>query len=282
LIDVVLDIIRAEEQLIISALKERFSESKISIVNLREVAPKIGSNDYMASIAIIRPISMLNAAYAAALYEAKGSLVINSSETIIFSGDKVLTYTRLAAHKLPLPPTLIAFAHNTARTALRELGVPLVVKPPLGSWGRLVTRIRSARELEYVLAHREAMRTPHQKIIIMQKYVDTGNKDIRCIVIEEELVGCIERRAKQREWRSNVALGADTKPYKPTNEVEDLSLRAAAAVKGFFVSVDLFQTKDGLLVNEVNAVPEFKGFMRATGINPARILVEKLYQMYKK
>lgn len=282
MIDVVVDIVRIEEQLIMSALGEKFHRKSINMVNIRERGAKIGQNKYTAQIAIIRPISMLNAAYAAALYELRGSFVINSSEAIIFSGDKVLAYTRLASHKLPLPVTFVAFTRNAARSVFEKLGAPLVVKPPLGSWGRLVTRVRDANELEYVLAHREAMRTPHQRVFIIQEYIETGSRDIRCLVIKDELIGCIERKAKQKEWRSNVALGADTKPYKPTEEIEDLSIRAAAAVKGFFVSIDLFETRNGFLVNEVNAVPEFKGFIRATGLNPAKILAEKIYQAYKK
>lgn len=273
LIDVVIDVARLEERLIVSALREAVEE--VRVVNASKT-PLILGNGGEAEAAVIRTISMVRALYAASAYEAMGSFTVNAAEAIMYSGDKVLAYTRLASHKLPLPQTVLALGKDAALEAAASLGYPVVMKPPIGSWGRLVARARNPDELVALLAHREEARTPHQRATILQEYINSGSRDIRCIVIGDEVLGCIERRARKGEWRSNVALGAETRTYPVNPELEDLVLRAATAVKGFFVSIDLFETRDGFLVNEVNAVPEFKGFMRATGLNPAKVLAKKL------
>ena len=280
MISLVIDIARAEEKLLLSSLREKFGE--VRVVDVRYTPLRLSGNGDPVGIAVIRPISMVKALYSASIYEALGATTINSSETIMYSGDKVLSYTRLASYKLPVPRTIIALSKESALRAGEELGYPLVVKPPLGSWGRLVAKARDERELATLIAHREEASTPHQRASIIQELIDTRGRDIRCLVVGGETLGCIERVAKNGEWRSNVALGAETRPYPLSGELDDLAVRAAMAVKGFFVSVDLFDTPDGFLVNEVNAVPEFKGFMRATGINPAPVVANKLYEYYKK
>ncbi len=280
MLGLVIDVARVEERLILSALREKFGQ--VHVIDVGSEPIGLGKAEAELGLAVIRPISMLRALYSASFLEALGVHCINSSETIMYSGDKILSYTRLVANKLPVPRTVLAFTRGAALSAGNELGYPLVVKPPLGSWGRLVTRARTPMELEVFLAHREAAKTPHQRIVVMQEHVETEGRDIRCLVVGDEVLGCIERVARNGEWRSNVALGAETKPYKASGELEDLALRAAMSVKGFFVSIDLFETSNGFLVNEVNAVPEFKGFMRATGINPATVLAEKLYREYRK
>lgn len=280
MIGLVVDVVRVEERLLLSALREKFREVKV--IDVGSEALSISGNGNGFDLVVVRPISMLRALYIASIYEARGVPSINASETIMYSGDKVLSYTRLASHKLPLPRTMLAFSKEAALSAASKLGYPVVIKPPLGSWGRLVTRARTPQELSVFIAHREASRASHKRVVVMQEHVETRGRDIRCLVVDGDTLGCVERIAKNGEWRSNVALGAETRPYPVSEQLEDLVARAAHAVKGFFVSIDLFYTPSGFLVNEVNAVPEFKGFMRATGINPARVVAERLYNHYKK
>jgi len=277
-LDLVVDVPRLEERLIRRELAEWAS---VETVNLRREPLPYGGLE--ADAAVIRPISMYQAAYAAAAYEASGATAVNTSQTIILAGDKALTYARLAAAGLPTPMTVLAATPEAALGAAEKLGYPLVLKSPVGSWGRLVARARSREKLSQLAELRAALPCTPQRTMLIQPLLDTNGADIRCVVVAGELLGCIKRTAaKKGEWRSNVALGAAVEPHSPDGELEELMLRAAEAVKGFFVSIDVFETRQGYLVNEVNGVPEFKGFMKATGRNPAKALSKALHNLLKK
>ncbi len=272
-VDLVVDVVRLEERLIREALSRW---ARVRLVDLdRDPVPIGGAS---ADAAVIRPISMYRAAYAAGSYEASRVFTVNSSEAIIYSGDKMLTYTRMRAHRVPVPKAYYAATPEAAGKAASELGYPVVVKAPVGSWGRLVSRARSPEKLEQIARLRQALPCSQQHAMIVQEYLELGGADIRCVVVYDRVLGCIVRRARRGEWRSNVALGASVEPLEHDEELEELALRAARALGGFFVSVDIFETKTrGYVVNEVNGVPEFKGFMRATGVNPAEELSSALH-----
>jgi glutamate--LysW ligase ArgX len=278
-VGVAVDIARVEEKLIVEELRDKLGDP-VLIDTRNEPIPL--EAPFSLDAVVVRTISMYRGLYVSAVFGANGVFVVNPWETIIVSGDKILAYARLTEKKVPVPATVIAASKEAALRAAREKGFPIILKSPIGSWGRLVSKTRSEEELRVIVEHREALPCSQQKTMIIQDYVDTGAKDIRCIVIGDELLGCIERIASKGEWRSNVALGAKTRPRSTDPELEDIALRAAEAVKGFFVSIDIFETGNGYLVNEVNATPEFKGFMRATGLNPARKLAEKIAETLHK
>ncbi len=231
-------------------------------------------------VAVVRPLSMYLAAYASALAEAWGLPTVNPSEAILYSGDKLLAYSRLASHGIPIPPT--GFLAGGAESLGLDESVEYVLKPPVGSWGRLVSRVHGLGEARLHAALRARLPCMVQRVSIVQEYVVGGERDYRCLVVGGEGLGCIVRSSSVGEWRSNVALGASVEPVGDSGllgELLEASIRAAEAVGGVFVSVDLFYSEgDGVLVNEVNGVPEFKGFYRAYGgrVDPALRLSEWL------
>lgn len=266
------DVMRLEERMILEALRGRF---RVELVDAKSAPLEFGGEGPEA--ALIRPISMYRALYSAAALESRGAFTVNSSTTLAVAGDKLLAYSRLTAAGIPVPRTLYASTPEAALEAAGRLGYPVVVKPPVGSWGRLVVRARDPGFLESVAAHRLEMPCSQLQAMIVQEHVDTGGSDIRCITVAGETVGCVRRVAGRGEWRSNVALGARTEPLRVDGELAELAVKAAGAVGGFFVSIDIFEDKRrGYLVNEVNGVPEFKGFYSATGLNPAVRLAEAL------
>ncbi|AEM38625.1 lysine biosynthesis enzyme LysX [Pyrolobus fumarii 1A] len=273
------DYLRQEEKLVIEALREVGLEVKMLPVT--EKPFHIGGEPDI-DLVVVRTTSMFNGLYTAAAYESMGIRSINQSRTILYSGDKALTYSLLARAKIPTPDTYIALGSRAVFEAAKLLGYPLVDKPPIGSWGRLVSLIYDDFNLVTVVEHREALCNRQMRIHVMQEYVETGNKDIRCLVLGGELLGCIYRIAREGEWRSNVALGGHTEVVDVTPDLENLVLRAAAVVEGDFVSIDVFEHPEkGYVVNEVNGIPEFKGFMRATGVNVARKLAEYVKSLVK-
>ena len=274
-IHLVSSISRIEETLIEKALS---SWARVTRVNPKTRVFKVKGET--ADAAVIRSISLYESIYTAAIYESSHVYTVNNSNTLLLAGDKILAYTTLAKAGLPMPETLYIPASNKEPTL--NIDYPIVTKPPIGSWGRLVSKPRNPRELETILELRNNIPCTPQRNLIAQEYIQTHG-DIRCITINNNLVGCIKRKPVKGDWRANIALGGHSTPLKPDPTIEETAVKAAEAVGGYFTSIDLFETRDrGILVNEVNGVPEFKGFLKATNKNPAETLSQELKQTLKK
>jgi len=273
------DLPRVEEKLIIKSLESHGLET-VPVNVTKEPLPLQGIEEH---VPIVRAVSMFRSTYTSAVLEANGMKPINSAYTIMFSGDKVLTYSALASHGIPIPKTVIALNGDSTEKAYASVGFPLVDKPPIGSWGRLVSLVRDWHEAKIVIEHRSMMNSPQMKVHIVQEYVKMPeNRDIRCFVIGGNCLGCIYRVPSEGEWRSNVALGGKVRALKDSTEPCELAVKAAEALKGEVVSIDIFEGKEGYLVNEVNGVPEFKGFMKATGINVGDEIAKYVYERVKR
>ncbi len=266
---------RLEEKLIHKALSDR--GIRVGILNVTSI-PLPLNGVRAAEISLIRTIGMFRGVRAAAVLESMGVHTINSSSTILRCGDKVLTYSILHGAGLPIPRSLLALGREAVLRAHAQFSGPAVDKPPLGSWGRMVSLVRSTEMASQIAEARELMPSSVRGHII-QEYVETGGRDVRCLVLGDRLLGCMERSAA-RGWKSNVALGGKVRALEVTDEMEELSLRAARAVEGEFVAIDLLSNGE-LLVNEVNGIPEFKGFMRATGIDVAGELASHVREVLR-
>ena len=277
----VYDIARVEEKLILKAFRR--AGLKTIALHARTTVFYLGGRGQTVPITLVRAVGMYRALHLAALAEASGSLAINGSTAIMLAGDKLLGAAALLRGGIRVPETLAAFSLEGALEALRVVGYPAVIKSPIGGWGRLVTRVRDPEEARSILEHREQMSSPLLRTYLVQEYLDTGGRDLRCIVLGDELLGCVERRASNGEWRSNLALGGEAKPCPADPELEDLAVRAAQALGLRFAGLDVFEDGErGYLVNEANAVPEFKGFASATGIDVASRLAEHVKALVKR
>lgn len=279
-VELLYDTPRLEEKLMIEGLRSRGIAVALTNVNTKPLL--IG--EVSADIALVRVMSMQKALYSAAIREAVGSKTINSSYTLMLCGDKILTLSRLKAMGLKVPRSMVVMGSESAEIAYRQFPKPFVDKPPIGSWGRLVTLVNDPATWRSVLEHRQMMQSQQLRTHIVQEYIKSGGKDIRTIVIGGEIVGAITRKSVGDEWRTNVALGGKTEPFRVNGEIAELSLKAAKVVGGEFISVDILENMDTgeLYLNEVNGVPEFKGFMEATNINVAEELVKFIVSVMKR
>ncbi|QGR19492.1 lysine biosynthesis protein LysX [Stygiolobus azoricus] len=277
----IVDIIRQEEKLIAKALDEKQVPYDIINVGQEPIPFNKGLGRY--DVAIIRPVSMYRALYASAVLEAAGVHTINSVDAINICGDKILTYSRLYKHGIPIPDSIIAMSPDAALKAYEQKGFPLIDKPPIGSWGRLVSLVRDNFEGKTIVEHRELMGNSALKVHIVQEYIQYKGRDIRCIVMGKTLLGCYARNIPPNEWRANIALGGYPSKIDVDSKLEETVLKAVGVVGGEFVSIDILEhpTK-GYVVNELNDVPEFKGFMVATNINVAEKLVDYIKETYSK
>ena len=277
----VVDIIRVEEKLLIKALEDR--KVPYDIINVGNDPLPFSRALSRYDVAIIRPVSMYRALYSSAVLEGVGVHSINSPDAINVCGDKILTYSKLFSAGIPIPESIIAMSPEAASKAYEQKGYPLIDKPPIGSWGRLVSLVRDDFEGKTIIEHRELLGNSALKIHIVQEYIQYKNRDIRCIVIGNELLGCYARNIPPNEWRANVALGGVPSPIDIDDKLRETAVNAVKVVGGEFVSIDILEHPSrGYVVNELNDVPEFKGFMSATGINVAERLVDYVVQNYSK
>ncbi|GGY63542.1 lysine biosynthesis enzyme LysX [Streptomyces omiyaensis] len=215
-------------------------------------------------LALNREIGQTRAAYAARCLAAAGVDVVNSVSATEVCGDKWLTTQALTAARVPTPRTALALTPQAALDALDSLGYPAVLKPLVGSWGRLVVQLPDRVAAEGVLEYAGALAGPQSHLAYVQELVDKPDRDIRVIVIGGQVAGAIYRTGEA--LRTNVALGGRTLPCEVTPEIEKLALEAAVAVGADIAGVDLIEDRDGrLLVLEVNHRVEFSGFQSVLG-----------------
>jgi len=265
-IELIYDYPRLEERLIIERLKARGAD--VLLTNVNEVPLIMGESASEASV--IRPVSMFKAAYAAAARESAGTYTVNNSGTIAVCGDKILCLSRIATKGVRIPRTAVAVDSRSAEQAFKLMPKPVVDKPPIGSWGRLVALVGDERVWKTILEYRSLLSSAQLKVHMLQQYVETGGRDVRTIVLGGEVLGAMERIGPPDDWRTNVALGGKTVQRRLDQELVEVSIKCAEVVGGDFVAVDILVDRSGdYYVNELNGVPEFKGFMEATGIDVA-------------
>jgi len=96
-------------------------------------------------------------------------------------------------------------------------------------------------------------------------------------VVGGRVIGAIERRTADGDWRTNVSRGGSARPVALPAAWESLALRAAAAIEADYAGVDLLPSTDGaLFVLEVNGIPGWQGLQQATGIDVAGAIVDHL------
>jgi len=203
--------------------------------------------------------------------DAWGVPCVNPWQIGEICGDKLTTNLALLRAGVPVPRARVAFTPESALAAIEELGYPAVLKPAVGSWGRLLARVRDRDAAEAVLEHKNTLGTYHHSIFYIQEHIDTGGRDIRSFVVGDRTICAIERRSEH--WITNTARGAKSSGIAVSDELDEISRAAARAVGGGIVAVDVFDTPGGLLVNEVNYTMEFKNSITTTGVDiPARIV----------
>lgn len=210
---------------------------------------------------------------------AHGVVSVNSYPIAAVCADKQETTLRLVRAGVPTPRSRVAYTRQGALEAAGELEYPVVLKPTVGSWARLVARADDEHQLAQLLEHREALPNPAQHVYYLQEYVDKGqgneqgieHADLRVFVVGDDVAAAIRRVSPH--WVTNTARGARTENQPVTEEIRELSLRAAEALGGGVLALDLMETPEGLVVNEVNHNMEFRNSIAPTGVDiPGRIL----------
>lgn len=262
--------IRAEEKLLLAEMERR--GLNYTRIDDREQIFDLDARNYPFDVVLERCIQHSRALCMLKILNDDGIPSVNTYHVAATCGDKFLTNQSLTRANLPMPRSLLAFTPESAIAAIEQLGYPVVLKPVIGSWGRMVSKINDRQAAEAIIEHRDVLGTYQHSIYYIQEYIDKPGRDIRSFVVGDECICAIYRSSEH--WITNTARGGQASNCPLTAELADLSVRAARAVGGGVLAVDLLETRDGrLLVNEVNYTMEFRNSIDTTGVDiPARII----------
>ncbi|MEW5830599.1 MAG: lysine biosynthesis protein LysX [Chloroflexota bacterium] len=261
--------LRVEEKLLLEELERR---PDVEVVRINDGERYFDISQLPAEVDAVfeRSISYSRGLYVSRIFEAHGVPVVNPSAVAERCGDKYVTSQILVRERIPTPRVLMAFDEESALAAVEAVGYPCVLKPVVGSWGRLLARVDNREMAEAVIEHKASLGAHHQ-VFYVQEYVDKPGRDIRAFVVGDEPIAAIYRSSEN--WITNTARGGVATNCPLTPELSDLCQRTARAMGGGLLAIDLFETADGLTVNEVNHTMEFRNSIAATGVDiPARMV----------
>jgi len=258
--------IRPEEKMLVDAFEAR--GVSLHVVDDRLVHGALGSWPEglpRADVVLLRSKSHWRNLTLARWLEGLGARTVNRATVIDTCGDKVATTVALLAAGVPTLSASVAFTPEGGALAAGALGYPLVVKPVIGSWGRLIGKLNDTDALEAVLDHKETMGGAPHAVTYLQGFVEKKGRDIRSFVVGDRCIAAIHRTSAH--WKTNTALGAVATACPVDDDLACISVAAARAVGGGVVAVDLFETDRGLQVNEVNGTMEFRNSVHTTGVD---------------
>jgi [lysine-biosynthesis-protein LysW]--L-2-aminoadipate ligase len=268
------DVIRWEEKALYEAAMKK--GAKVQNVDCKNLAIDLNNKDskYKGQVVVQRSVSYFKNVHSTAALEGLGARVINPLHAAIMCGNKMYAHMELEKAGIRTPKAVAAFSEESAMAVLDNIGYPAVIKPTVGSWGRLIALLHDKEAARAVIDDREHM-FPLYQVYYFEEFVKRPPRDIRAIVVGDKVVAAIYRYSGQGEWKTNMALGGHAETCPVTNELEDICLKAKSAMSGQIVGVDLMESESqGLLVHEVNNTTEFKNTVRVTGIDIPGLMVD--------
>lgn len=263
--------IREDEKLIIEA-GEKLGIS-VTVIDVRRLVLDLQAFNLNCDIYLERCVSTVKGTYVIQFLESIGERVVNTSGVSIICQDKFLTSLTLKKAKVPTPKFSLAFNLDEVKAEVKNLGgFPIVIKPPLGSWGRLLSKVNDIESLETVIEHKEVLGGPNHHVYYLQEYIKKPQRDIRAFVVRGEVVAAIYRTSDH--WITNTARGGKASKCDITLDIQKICKKASDAVGGGILAMDIFETDDGLTINEINHAMEFKNSEAPTGVSISGKIVE--------
>jgi [lysine-biosynthesis-protein LysW]---L-2-aminoadipate ligase len=272
-IGILLSRVRIEEKMLLSTLDrmavpyERIDDDTAQF-ELSDPTP------WMQYDAVLeRSVSYARGLYATQILNAWGIPTVNMAHVAATCGDKLVTSAALARAGIPQPRLKVAFSPEAALQAIEEMGYPVVLKPVVGSWGRLLSKINDRDAAEAVLEHKDTLGSYQHSVFYIQEYVKKPGRDIRAMVVGDQVVCAIYRSSQH--WITNTARGGQGEVCPVTPELNDICVSTAKAVGGGVLAVDVLEDPNrGYLINEVNHTMEFHTLAPTTGVDVAGLIVD--------
>ncbi len=271
-ITVLYDTIRWEEKALLEAGKKK--NINIQMIDCKKLFLDLDKEKDGYGTVLQRCVSYYRNVPSTAALEGMGVDVINCLKTGIFAGNKLYTHMLLKKEGVPTPHATVAFSRDAALESLEKIGYPKIIKPTVGSWGRMISKINDKDSAEGIIESREKM-YPIYQIHYLEEFVKRPPRDIRAIMVGDEIVAAIYRYSGNGNWKTNMALGGRAEKCEITNEMEEICIKAKNAVQGQIVGVDLMESEDrGLLVHEVNNTTEFKNTVRVCEVDIPSLMLD--------
>ena len=270
--------VRVEEKLLLEAMEKR--GIPYDLLDDRAVILDMGRPGLNYDVILERCINHSRAVSALRIINDWGIPTVNTYDVGETCGNKLLTTSALFRAGVPSPRTVVAFTTESALQAIEEMGYPVVLKPAIGSWGRLLSKINDREAAETVLEHKQILGSYHHSIFYIQEYIRKPGRDIRAFVIGDEAICAIYRDSEH--WITNTARGGHATNCPVTPELNALSVAAAKAVGGGVLAVDVLEDPQrGYLVSEVNYTMEFRNSIAPTGVDIPNRIVDYLVAVAK-
>ena len=206
-------------------------------------------------------------------FERMGVPVINSSDAIDNVKDKLYSHQILAQSNLDIPKTMLLKHPIDVDFVEKNLGFPVIVKTISGSYGRGVFLADNKKQLTQLITMAELTKKSYD--IIIQEFInDTWGKDLRILVVNNKVVGCMMRQATDDDFRANISRGGEGIPYEVNEQIEWLSSESSKALDLDIAGVDLLFDNGGYKICEVNSNPGFEGMEQFTKKNIAEEMVQ--------
>lgn len=263
---------RVEEKMLFDMLDTRGIE--YDRIDDRDIAFDLSNPEPWRKYDVVldRSINFSRALYTLKILNDWDIRTVNTAKVTENCGDKLVTSSLLFRNGVPSPTVKVAFTAEAALNVMEEMGYPVILKPVVGSWGRLLSKINDRDSAEAILEHKEVLGSYQHSIFYIQEYIKKPQRDIRAFVINGETIAAIYRRSEH--WITNTARGGEATNCPVTPELNAVCVAASNAVGGGITGVDVLEDGDrGYLVNEVNHTIEFRNSITTTGVDiPNRIL----------
>ena len=262
--------LRAEEKYLLDELEKR---SDVEVVRIKDDGQFFDISQIPEKVDVLfeRSVSYSRGLYISKIYEANGVKVVNTPQVAERCGDKYVTSQILVQNGIPTPMVLMAFDEESALAAVDAMGYPCVLKPVVGSWGRLLAKVDNRHMAESLIEHKASLGVNHQ-VFYIQEYIQKPGRDIRAFVVGEEPIAAIYRTSEG--WITNTARGGVATNCPLTPELIDICRRTAQAIGGGLLAIDVFESDNGLTINEVNHTMEFRNSITTTGVNIPALMVD--------
>jgi len=194
-------------------------------------------------------------------------------ESILIAHNKFLTLLALEEAGIPIPKTFLTWSRKGVEPVLGEFEYPVVLKILYGSLGKGVMFAESKQSLLPLLDTIETMNEP----IFIEEYIEAGGKDIRALVIGDEVIAAMQRSGSKGERRANIGSGGKGKKIKLKPKLEELAIKTAKALGLEIAGIDIIQQRGGKrepLVIEANVNVVFEEITKVTKTNIAKHIVE--------
>ncbi len=271
--------IRRDEKLLLSELRDRGHEvTKVDVRNARFGLDSTTADVEALDVVVDRCLATSRSLYATEFLDGYGVTVVNGPETADVCADKAKNSLRLAAAGVPTPTTEVAFTTDAALEIIESFGYPCVLKPVVGSWGRLMAKIDSRNAAEAILEHKATLGHYEHKVFYVQEFVEKPGRDVRVLAVDGEPIAAMTRTSDH--WLTNAAKGGEVAAFDLDDEALDLVERASEAVGGGLLGVDLMEVGGAdsgeYTVHEVNHTVEFKALNDAVDVDVPAAVVDWL------